>query len=323
MNKKISLIIPVYNVEKYIERCIVSIVSQDVSVDDYELIIVNDGSTDKSRQIAGDLQKQYPVIKIIDKENGGLSSARNEGIEHASGEYLFFIDSDDWLAEGSLKFLVEWAGKYNIDIMLFGICETGDTEKRGFLVNHLSPDDQILNIDEYLTSYTLRSAAWQGLFRREIFIGNNIRFKYGFIAEDDDFVVRFFSKAKQIVCNSRTVYYYYYRAGSISKGKESEKKIIRDKLVMLGELDSYIRQFNGKLRLGLQRKLDFLAVDIIRLLIRKNHTSVFIGESLSDLKKTGYFPLKKASYTGRYNMFRIIFCNRYLVKFAKVFRKYI
>lgn len=322
MRKRISIIVPVYNVEKYLERCILSIVSQDASTADYDLIVVNDGSTDCSREILEELKKKYPSIVIIDKENGGLSSARNAGIPFAKGDYIFFIDSDDWIADKSLNFLLEWINTYSADVFLFGICEIYDNGKKNYLYKTLAPDNEIVGIEDYLSQYTLRSSAWQGLFRREIFADNNILFKDGFISEDDDFVVKYFSRAKTVICNRHVVYYYYQRSDSISKGTYFEEKIIGDKLIMLEELDEYIKQYSGKLREGLQRKLDFLAVDIIRLLIRKNHSPESIRRSIRELRIIGYFPLKKASYSSKYTLFRILFSNTFAIKSARCFRKY-
>ncbi|MFR9165825.1 MAG: glycosyltransferase family 2 protein [Dysgonomonas sp.] len=323
MNKKISIIVPVYNVERYVERCILSVVTQNVSTDDYELIVVNDGSTDSSREILATLQRQYPFIQIIDKENGGLSSARNAGLPHAKGGYVFFLDSDDWIAENSLAFLLKQIERYPVDILLFGIHEVDENGKEKGLFGSLSPNDVVLNVEDYLTSYTLRSSAWQGLFSRRFFDEKGYRFLDGFVSEDDDFVVHVFSRAKQIVCNNRQVYFYYQRSDSISKGKEFEQKMIQDKLIMLADLDDYIQSFHGKLKQGLQRKLDFLAVDIIRLLIRKNHTSEFIDESLQRLSEINYFPLREASYSLKYRIFRKMFSSPSKVKQARALNKYV
>lgn len=321
--KKISIIVPVYNVEKYVERCILSIVSQNVPSSDYELIVVNDGSTDNSRAILQKLSETYPVIQIVDKENGGLSSARNEGLKYATGEYIFFVDSDDWLAENSLSYLLNWVVKYPVDILLFCTCEIDDEGNRNLLISNLSPNNQVLNVEDYLCRYTLRSSAWAGIFSRKLFVEYDIRFKYGFLSEDDDFVVRIFSRAKQVICTHELIYYYYQRIGSISKGKEFELKVIKDKLVMQEELDNYIQSFDGKLREGLQRKLNFLAIDIIRLLIRKGHTSDTINSTLERLKRIGYFPLKKADYGFKYKLFRFIFSFLCAIKCARLVKQYI
>ena len=100
--KKISLIIPVYNVEKYLENCINSCLKQDISINDYEIIIVNDGSPDDCWNIIQRYANQHSNIKTINKENGGLSSARNAGINVAEGELIWFIDSDDSIKENCL-----------------------------------------------------------------------------------------------------------------------------------------------------------------------------------------------------------------------------
>ena len=111
--KKISCIIPIYNVENYIEKCIMSIENQ--YTDDIEIIAVNDGTPDHSI----DKIKSFPNVTIINKANGGLSSARNEGIKHANGEYIWFIDGDDYIEDGAIKKLIDVIDKNASDVILF------------------------------------------------------------------------------------------------------------------------------------------------------------------------------------------------------------
>lgn len=321
--KKISIIVPVYNVEKYVERCILSIVSQKVPISEYELIVVSDGSTDRSRDILQKLSEAYPVIQIVDKENGGLSSARNEGLRYATGEYIFFIDSDDWIAEDSLTFLLNWIKKYPVDVLAFNVCEIDDNGNKTYLSSNLAPNDTRFKVEDYLVNFTLRSSACMGLFSRNLFTNWRVKFKEGFLSEDDDFIVHIFSHAKQIVCTDRLIYYYYQRSNSISKGKETELKMISDKLIMQEELDNYIQLFNGRLREGLQRKLNFLAIDIIRLLIRKGHSTDTINKTLKQLKRIGYYPLKKADYGFKYKLFRFAFFFPWAIKCARLVKQYI
>jgi len=270
-----------------------------------------------------ELSKEYPFIQIIDKQNGGLSSARNEGLKYATGKYIFFIDSDDWIASDSLSYLLKLIEEYPVDILLFNVCEIDDKDKINYLDSNLSSDRKVYKVEDYLINYTLRSSACMSLFSRKLFEEWNIRFKYGFLSEDDDFIVRIFSHARQIVCTHKVIYYYYQRMDSISKGKEFEKRMINDKLIQLEELDVYVNTLQGNLKKGLQRKLDFLAVDIIRLLIRKNHTSDTINKTLKQLKAIGYYPLKKADYNLKYRLFRRFFYYPCAVKSARLFRRYI
>lgn len=321
--KKISIIVPVYNVENYLEKCLHSILNQNVSSEHYELIVVNDGATDNSRRILQNIHEKYPFIQIVDKENGGLSSARNAGLKHAAGEYIFFLDADDWIAKDSLSFLLNWIEKDKADVYFFGI-KTVDENRNENLLTHTMPSyNRVMKAEDYLVNYTLRSSAWQGLFAKHIFDRINLIFKDGFISEDDDFVVRYLSEAETIVCNNHIVYYYFQRSNSISKSKELEIKLINDKLIMMRELDVYIQKFSGKRKMGLQRKMDFLAVDIIRLLIRKKHTDETIDRVLEELKVIGYFPLRKNNYASKYNLFRIIFSSAFPIKFARLFSKHI
>lgn len=116
---KLSLVIPMYNVELYIEKCLNSCINQDLSSNEYEIIIVNDGSKDTSLSRAEAIARKHNNIKIISQENGGLSSARNTGLKNAKGEYIWFIDSDDWIEPNVLKNLYQIASHNNLDILRF------------------------------------------------------------------------------------------------------------------------------------------------------------------------------------------------------------
>ena len=110
---KLSIIVPLYNVEKYIEKCILSLVNQDFR--DYEIIVVNDGSPDESANIVNELKIKYPNVLLFHKENGGLSSARNFGLEKAKGEYVWFVDSDDWIEPDIISLLYKHVKESNLD----------------------------------------------------------------------------------------------------------------------------------------------------------------------------------------------------------------
>ena len=116
---KISVIIPVYNVKAYLEKCVESVVNQDFS--DYEIILIDDGSSDGSENLCDRLGEKYPEIKVIHQENKGQGGARNTGIENASGEYLLFVDSDDYIKEDALSFLYKTATENGSDIVSFGM----------------------------------------------------------------------------------------------------------------------------------------------------------------------------------------------------------
>ena len=126
MNEQISVIIPVYNVEKYLSDCVESVLRQTYT--DLEIILVDDGSKDASGRICDDYAKQDLRVRVIHKQNGGLSSARNAGIESANGQYLYFLDSDDWIAENAIELLYEAIKNTQSDLAL---CNMQYTDVRG------------------------------------------------------------------------------------------------------------------------------------------------------------------------------------------------
>lgn len=152
---KISVIIPVYNVEKYLSTCLESVVNQDIK-EPFEIICVNDGSKDHSLDILNDFSKRYDFIKVIDQDNGGVSSARKRGLEFSSGEWITFVDGDDSLPSDALRNLYEGTGEeYDI------IC--GDTFKLG--------KSYKLNLEEYrfgLIKDEIKTYLWSKMFRKEI-----------------------------------------------------------------------------------------------------------------------------------------------------------
>lgn len=322
-NRKLSIIIPLYNVEDYIERCILSIVSQSINQESYELIVVNDGSTDKSDSIVEKLQSIYPFIILINKTNGGLSSARNKGLDIASGDYIFFIDADDWISPNTLQKLLKTTETFLEDIILFKTTEVYPNGRTKAIDFHLPQSNSILYVEDYICNYTILSAAWQGLFKRHLFTDHNIQMPEGRLAEDDDLVVKLFSVAETIYYSPIQVYNYYQRSQSISNSsdKSHNEKLIKDRLSIFRELVNYTQSFTGKRKKGLVRKLNFLALDIIRLLIRKSQAKPIIDSTLQQLSDLGYFPLNTEAYSMKYRVLKILLCTPSSIQFLASLKK--
>lgn len=322
-NNRLSIIIPLYNVDDYIERCILSIVSQSIDQESYELIVINDGSIDRSESIVSELQKSHPFIKLVNKENGGLSSARNKGLDIASGNYIFFVDADDWVSPNTLSQLLDTMTSHPEDIILFKTTEiypNGRTKQISF---HLPESNKTLLIEDYICNYTILSAAWQGLFKRSLFTNHNIRMPEGLFAEDDDLVVRLFSVAETIYYLPIGVYNYYQRPQSISNSSDlhHNEKLIKDRMSIFRELANYVQSFSDKRKIGLERKLNFLALDILRLLIRKSQTKPTINVILNQLSDLGHFPLNKKAYSIKYRILRTLLNKPSLILFFASLKK--
>lgn len=186
----LSIVVPVYNVEKYIHQCIDSILKQDFK--DYELIIVDDGSPDNCPQICDEYSRKDARITVIHKENGGVSNARNTGIEHSNGKYIYFVDSDDWLEPYSLKKLCDIALVTNADVVFTDCIERFESgkENRVFLFSKsftTSDKNLISQIQKAVLCHKKNPffvqgadnaypAPWSKLIKREIVISNSIRF---------------------------------------------------------------------------------------------------------------------------------------------------
>lgn len=223
MNPKVSIIVPVYNVENFIHECINSILKQTFT--DFELILVDDGSVDLSGAICDDYSKQDKRIKVIHKENGGQSSARNRGIEAAKGDYIGFIDSDDWISDEMYMILYTKAIDTNADIIACNIIMHNKD-----LTNHLYCDkaddsfyDRNSAMNELYLNERLTFSPCNKLYKKELFKG--ISFKEGYILEDMDFAYRIIHQANTIYYTGEALYHYRYNHESTMRRVFSKKRL--------------------------------------------------------------------------------------------------
>lgn len=216
---KFSVIIPVYNVEDYLVRCLSSVLSQDA--DDYELILVDDGSTDSSGRICDKYAAENPNIRVIHQENGGLGAARNTGIENASGEYLLFVDSDDYISKVCLEGLRRAREKLPADIYLFDIVDEVDGVESRHREN--LPADKILSAQKNPELFLVRPSACNRAIKRELFIQNDVRFPAGVWYEDIRTSPKLSALAKSVVYVPEAFYYYSQRQGSITQNINLER----------------------------------------------------------------------------------------------------
>ena len=219
--EKISVIIPVYNVEKYLKRCLDSVINQTYK--NLEIILVDDGSTDSSGRICDEYAKKDKRIIIIHKENGGLSDARNKGLDICTGDYISFIDSDDWIEINYFEILLE---KILCNYNDISCCDYLRTDK---YITYTNFNEKIkikecygIDILKIFLEKELVSA-WAKLFKKEIF--EDLRFPIGKINEDIATIFIAFSKANRIVNINRKLYFYYKNTSSITKSKFTAKNL--------------------------------------------------------------------------------------------------
>ena len=206
---KVSVIVPIYNVEEYINKCVDSILNQTFK--EFELILVDDGSTDNSGNICDTYKSIDDRVRVIHKSNGGLSDARNSGIEAATGEFLYFIDGDDFIHEDTLESMYNSIIKTNSDIAVCNMIRYyGETDTEKFY----NPVEKMKVLDENYRFETLRQpSVCNKMFKSILF--NNIKFPLKKYYEDTFVYHELLFKAKRLVLTGKDSYYYRSRRGSI------------------------------------------------------------------------------------------------------------
>lgn len=243
MNCKISIIVPVYKVEKYLENCIRSILNQTFK--DFELILVDDGSPDKCGLICDKYTKEDSRIKVIHKENEGLSSARNSGIEIARGEYITFVDSDDYINKFMYEIMYNTADKSKSDIVICDYKNVYHYEvNASIIVNYQNKVENLTNIQVlnrlYEADCITYIVAWNKLYKRELFEG--IRYDKGRTHEDEFIIHKLLYRSNIITYIPEKLYYYMQRSDSIMAKRNYRNKL--DKLAAIKERLEFMYNYN-------------------------------------------------------------------------------
>ena len=229
---KVSVIVPIYNVEGYIEKCLETLVNQ--TLDDIEIILVNDGSKDNSALIAKKYLEKYPEkIVYLEKENGGLSDARNYGMPYAKGEYIAFLDSDDYVEKDMYEKMYEIAKKENSDMVECDFYWEYPDKKKEDIGKIYSGKNEMLE--------KIRVVAWNKLIKREILEKTKIQFPKGYRYEDVEFTYKLIPYLEKVSFLKKPCIHYMQRKGSISNTQNERTKEIFD---VLEHVIDYYKQNN-------------------------------------------------------------------------------
>lgn len=237
---KISVIVPVYNVEKYVEECLESILNQ--SMKEIEIICINDGSTDSSLKFLNNYKKKYENIKIINQENGGLSNARNIGFSFSEGEYIFFIDSDDFFCDMNiLETFYKKAKEKNLDF-IEGNFNFYYSDKKKKIKARKNEVEEILVKGEERYRYLIEnklyaSVVWNKLYKKDFLLKNKINFTEKILYEDVDFSYKVYHSAKKILCEGMPIINYRQRENSIMSDLKLDR--INDYFKIIDSIESF------------------------------------------------------------------------------------
>ena len=285
-NELISIIVPVYKVEKYLEKCVKSILKQTYT--NLEIILVDDGSPDKCGQLCDELAKTDDRIIVFHKENGGLSDARNYGVERANGEYIGFVDSDDYIHECMYKELYEAIKKSGTSIAECGVTRV----YKNILRPHYEGEDYFLVLDregylkEYLENKRLYGSAWCKLSHRDL--AKKIKFPAGKIYEDAFYTLELLKTVDKYTLISGNYYYYYIRENSITTRPFSSKDM--DYIEIMNQIEDYTLSNFPRFKEQLLVRLAFAYISIFNQLLevdgykRKSEYKI-----LKDKLKDNYF----------------------------------
>ena len=225
MNKLISIVVPVYEVEKYLKKCVHSILNQ--TYNNLEIILVDDGSPDRCGLICDEYAQKDNRVKVIHKENGGLSDARNVGIKASLGDYIMFVDSDDYIELNSAEYLVEYMDKLNLDIVCSNTwkkIDENETYNKPFMY-----ENKVISGEEYIahgmSTGNIFSVVCNKMYRTKLIKDNEIYFKEGLLHEDEDWTPRILLKANKVMSVEFCFYNYVIREGSITQKVNKEKNI--------------------------------------------------------------------------------------------------
>lgn len=286
----ISVVVPVYNVEKYLEKCLQSLIEQCYS--DMEIVVVDDKSTDRSLCIAKKYEK-YNNVKVISKEkNTGLSDSRNVGIRESRGQYIMFLDSDDYVEDGCIFKIQEIVKKENEpDIVYFGYSEEYESTNEKYIkYGYVSKKDKIYTGEEFaiaeLKQRNLYAAACFGIYNREFIVRNNLYFESGLLHEDELWTPQVILRANKVYTSDYVFYHYLRRNGSITRSGNKTK--------------------HGQDMLCICKKLDILANEIKNPELKKymdNHIAMLYMKGMTEgrLYQTNmeidrFYPLRKVCF---------------------------
>lgn len=298
---KLSIIIPVYNAEKHLSRCLDSLLPQGLSPTDYEIILVNDGSTDGSLKIAEAYAAEDSQIKIYSQDNAGIGAARNLGIDKAKGTYLYFIDADDYVVHEVFHLLINRMEIQNLDLCTFNseVCTNQHLLPTKGTHRFVESEEDVLNGIDYIAKNGFKNEVWWYFIKRDVLNTLNLRFIVGRWIEDSIFTVQLFLNANRIGHENLNIHRHVITAQSAmtSKGDEKYLKVIRDIAYavtqfkpIINALDANEPGYKTCLKRLKSRQQSFVFFMMVRML-QSSMKLTEIKSILIEMKKVDAYPL--------------------------------
>lgn len=311
---KFSLIVPVYKVEEYLPKCIESVLAQKEQ--DFELLLVDDGSPDNCGKICDDYAAKYPQkIIAIHQPNGGAGAARNHGIRLSKGEYILFLDSDDYLADDLLSDLAAVIEKKPVDLILYGARVERDGKEVGQLHEDV-PADRFLQVREHPKLYFGVMAPWNRAYKKDLFLDHGIDFATKVWYEDIRVVTKILAVSETAYRLPGAYYHYLQREGSAMNNKNSARNVeilyAYDDILSWYEQRDLLKKHRQELAFQAVQHI-LLAATVRVLLIDKKHELIgrfrsYMQEHFPDFRENPYLPLLDSN---KQLIYKLLLKNRY------------
>ena len=302
----LSYIIPLYNTEAYIVRCLRSIIAQDLPEGGYEVIVVDDGSTDGGRELVEALAAEHPQVRLLSQTNAGVSAARNKALDAARGRFVQFVDSDDYLAEGMMQSLLQRAIDESLDVLVFNYnCVDADGNDRPHDRDDNYPSTAAMTGVDYLGHHSMTPYVWRFLVRRDYLNQGNWRFDTSLIVcEDGALIARFLLNAPRVAHDGSAPYNYASRGDSAMHNPDPEhlKQRIFSQVDAAVSIDEVIKHYEAQT--GLKAPASVAGVRNVYLYfsLTKAMTCGLVEEVVARMRRSGLYPFPcvgpEANYYG-------------------------
>jgi glycosyltransferase involved in cell wall biosynthesis len=321
---KISIIVPAYNAEKYLERCVTSLLKQDLSSDEYEIIVINDGSTDRTGIILDEYSNRFPNLNCITVPNGGVSEARNRGCKEARGKYFLFVDADDWIQTNVLQAIYESLEKDDLDVLVMDFQYWGEKGELPKDFNQLpenhSLDAEVLSGNNFMQRFLPR-VVWCNAYRTDFWREHNLSF-LPIRHEDEEIIPKIFYYAKRVRFLPVKFYCYYKNQDSFMMNYDERACFYM--LQAMESLDAFRQECvkDKDLNLFLKNLIAKRLLTTFRRGIRWGMPASVQREMISGMKERGFAPLPKGKgfiRTFLYNHCPSLFIAYYRAKEKRAF----
>lgn len=296
---KLSIVIAAYNVEKFITKCIISCYDK-ILENDFEIIVINDGSTDNTGEIIATLLSSIPNLKLINKKNTGLGAARNTGIQQAKGEYLWFVDGDDYIAEGVLSLIFEEINRNDLDALVLNYSTVDD--KYRMISNNafdITIDQHVVTGSVFYRNNYEKSYSCFFIFRKALFIEFDVFFKERINMQDSEILPKLLINVNRLSFFNKTCYYYVQHPDSFTNTSNGKKRLkyFESMIEVKQSLQLFLSneaKNNVPLTIGLEKKILGIHHIIFNHLVFFKYEKNTLKEILRLLRRNNLYPLKFA-----------------------------